>query len=349
MAQLSFQTARIAGVVTTVGGQYRSAADLQSEFGFSDTELERLQKTLGLQSRYVAAPGVTTSDLCLNSAHALLAGLGVAPDAIDAVIMVTQTPDFRAPSTAIHLAHRLGCNTGVMAFDIALGCSGYVYGLNSAFALVNGGLRNVLLVVGDVASRFAEKSDRAFAPLMGDAGAATLITRADAASPSSSHFCLHSDGAGYRALYMPGSGVREEAEPRGPLGYMHMNGAEVFNFTIKVVPSMFSEIFAYAATAPESIDYFVLHQPNKYILHNIQKRLGLPKERVPDQTQAIYGNQNSASIPGTINGFLSEQLHGAGKTRLLLAGFGIGLSWGAAVLEVDGLYAPPVIIDERKE
>lgn len=347
MAKLSFRAARIAGVVTTVGGMLRPAAGLREEFGFTDAELERLQKTLGLQSRYIAAPGVTTSDLCLNSARVLLDGLGVAPDALDAVIMVTQTPDFRAPSTAIHLAHRLGCSTDVMAHDIALGCSGYVYGLNAAFALINGGLSNVLLVVGDVASRFADKDDRAFAPLMGDAGAATLVTRADAAGPA--HFALHSDGAGHRALYIPGSGIRDEAEPRGPLGSMYMNGAEVFNFTIKVVPTMFAEIFAHAGVTPEAIDYFVLHQPNKYILHNIRKRLGLPEERVPDQTQAIYGNQNSASIPGTINGFLSAQLHRNGRKKLLLSGFGIGLSWGAAVLDVDDLYVPPVIIDDRKE
>jgi 3-oxoacyl-[acyl-carrier-protein] synthase-3 len=265
------------------------------------------------------------------------------PVAIDAVIMVTQTPDFRAPSTAIHVAHRLGCSTDVLAFDIALGCSGFVYGLNNAFALVNGGLENVLLLVGDVASRFAAPDDRAFAPLMGDAGAAALVTR----QPTSSHFCLHSDGAGYRSLYLPGSGVREETDGFRRPGYMYMNGAEVFNFTIKVVPSMFTEIFDYAQVTPDAIDFYLLHQPNKYILHNIRKRLNLPSERVPDQTQAIYGNQNSASIPGTLNGFLSADLHQAGKKKLLFAGFGIGLSWGAAVTEVNNLYAPPVIIDER--
>ena len=343
MAKLTFDTARLAGVVTTVGGQCRKADALQAEFGFSDAELERLQKSLGLQSRYVAAPGVTTSDLCLRSAEELLNGLGVAPSAIDAVIMVTQTPDFRAPSTAIHVAHRLGCTTDVLAFDIALGCSGFVYGLNNAFALVNSGLQNVLLLVGDVASRFAAPDDRAFAPLMGDAGAAALVT----GQGTRSHFCLHSDGAGYRSLYIPGSGVRDETDARGRSGYMYMNGAEVFNFTIKVVPTMFSEIFDYAQATPEMIDFYVLHQPNKYILHNIRKRLNLPSERVPDQTQAIYGNQNSASIPGTLNGFLSEQLHQAGKKKLLFAGFGIGLSWGAAVTEVVDLYAPPIIIDER--
>lgn len=338
-AELHFEKARIAGIVTTVGGDRHDFLDEAESMGLTEGDARRLQRTLGLGSRHVVQGPETTVDLCVASARRLLVGLDLKAEDISAVILVTQTPDYAAPSSAIAIQHMLGMPVASMAFNISLGCSGFVYGLSIASSLVESGLEKVLLCVGDVASRFVDPLDHTIAPLMGDAGSATLIERA----PSESYFQLYSDGAGARALIVPNSGIRRTDDDEGLAPLMRMDGAAVFNFTLKRVPSLISDILKMANLSSENPDYFVLHQPNKYILGNLQKRLKLPESKVPMSTQGVFGNQNSASIPGTINGFLGESYS---NDRLLsvFAGFGIGLSWGAAVVRTDRIFAPATFI-----
>lgn len=338
-ADLRFTHARIAGIVTTVGRERREFSVEASSMGLSEGEAARLQRALGLGSRHVVADSETTVDLCVASARRLLAGLHLKPDDLSAVILVTQTPDYSAPSSAITIQHLLGMPVTTMAFDMRLGCSGFVYGLSVASSLVESGFQKVLLCVGDVASRFVDPTDHTIAPLMGDAGAAILVERA----PSESYFQLYSDGSGARALIIPNSGIRHTEADEGLTPYMRMDGAAVFNFTLQRVPSLIGDILKMANLSTEQPDYFVLHQPNKYILKNLQKRLQLPESKVPMSTQGVFGNQNSASIPGTINGFLSEA-YTNGSLLSVFAGFGIGLSWAAAVINTDRIYAPPTFI-----
>lgn len=335
-AQLRFGNASVTGIVTTVGANKIDFATEASRMGLGQTEANRLQRALGLGSRQIVGEGETTVDLCLSSARRLLAGLDRRPDDVQGLILVTQSPDYAAPSSAITLQHALGLPITSIAFDMRLGCSGFVYGLAVASSLVESGLSRVLLCVGDVASRFVDSTDHTIAPLMGDAGAAILVERA----PSESFFQLYADGSGARALIIPNSGMRQTTDDAGLPQLMKMDGAAVFNFTLQRVPGMISDILSFAGRAAADIDYFVLHQPNKYILRNLQKRLQLPEERVPMATQGIYGNQNSASIPGTINGFLAERYSDSALTSVF-AGFGIGLSWAAAVVSTDRIYAPP--------
>lgn len=338
-AELRFSRARIIGITTTVGAQQREFTTEAASMGLSESEATRLQRAIGLGSRHIVLGDETTVDLCLASSRRLLSGLGLAPKDISAVILVTQTPDYSAPSSATTIQHELGLPINSMAFDMRLGCSGFVYGLAVASSLVESGLQRVLLCVGDVASRFVDPTDHTIAPLMGDAGSAILLERA----PSESCFQLYSDGSGSRALIIPNSGLRRSAADEGLPPYMRMDGAAVFNFTLQRVPGLISDILAMAALTADDPDYFVLHQPNKYILKNLQKRLQLPEKKVPMSTQGVFGNQNSASIPGTINGFLSEAYSTAALLSVF-AGFGIGLSWAAAVVRTENIYAPPVFV-----
>jgi 3-oxoacyl-[acyl-carrier-protein] synthase-3 len=339
-AELRFHNAGIAGIVTTVGSQCRRFADEAASMGLEGAEIARLQRAIGLEQRYVVGDNDTTTvDLCVASARRLLAGLDLAPSDISGVILVTQSPDYAAPASAMMIQHRLGIPVTSMAFDIRLGCSGYLYGLSVAYSLIEAGLPRLLVCVGDVASRFVDATDHSIAPLMGDAGTATIVERR--ATPS--HFQLYSDGSGARALMIPNSGLRTVPEDLGQPALMQMNGAAVFNFTLQRVPGMITDILAFAGRAADDIDQFVLHQPNRYILRNLQKRMNVPDSRMPTATQSRFGNQNSASIPGTINGFLSDTYQ-SGRVRSLLAGFGIGLSWGAAVVETDTIFAPPTFI-----
>jgi 3-oxoacyl-[acyl-carrier-protein] synthase-3 len=335
-AALRFGNAAIAGIVTTVGGKQADFAAEAARYGLEAAETARLQRAIGLDKRQIVQGAETTVDLCVHSATKLLEGMQVDPKSVAGLILVTQSPDHAAPSSAIGLQHRLGLPVTAMAFDMRLGCSGFVYGLSVAFSLVEAGLERVLLCVGDVASRMVDQNDHAIAPIMGDAGAAILVQRGS----SDSFFQLYSDGSGARALMIPNSGARYVPEDEGRPALMKMDGAAVFSFTLQRVPAMIDDAMRFAGVDGDCIDYFVLHQPNQYILKNIQRRLKVAEEKLPMATQSVYGNQNAASIPGTISGFLNEAYR-TRKLKSLFAGFGIGLSWGACVLETDRIFAPP--------
>ena len=332
---LSYNNAKIEGIVTVTGDKKVDFMSSYSDYNLTELDAKRLSKVMGLSSRYVVSGEQTTSDLCLEASKKLLEGVNISPKEIGGLIFVSQSPDFSCPATAISLQHRLGMNISSLCFDIRLGCSGFVYGLASAYGFIEAGADNIILCVGDVASKLVKPSDHAIAPIMGDAGSAILIQR----KKSKSIFNLYSDGSGYDALIIPNSGIRKEPQFKDVDPFMKMDGAKVFDFTLKRVPSLINNIIDESEISKESIDYFVLHQPNKYMLQNIKKRLKIDDNKIPHSTQSIYGNQNSASITGTINGFLGDK-YSSESLITLIAGFGIGLSWGAAIIETDNIFAP---------
>lgn len=357
MPKIEFQDIAITAMVTTVGDQVIRLEDEKERFGFDDEGLERLQRSIGLETRYVVSEGVCTSDLCVQSArHIFEAGIAD-PASIDALLFVTQSPDYKAPSTAIIMQDRLGISKSCAAFDINLGCSGFVYGLFTAFSYVNSGMQKVLLCVGDVNSYFSGERDKVFTPLMGDAGSAILIEKRSAPK---SFFSLYSDGKGYQHLIIPAGGARHPSsinslQPKqrddGSIRRdedLAMNGKEVFNFAIKTVPPLIRELLENAGLSAEEIDYFVLHQANPYILKTIASRLKVDKSKVPLETGKEYGNQNAASIPGTINAYLSSAFEEETLT-IAIAGFGIGLSWGGAILHTDRIFAPRPLIYQKEK
>jgi 3-oxoacyl-[acyl-carrier-protein] synthase-3 len=346
MAKLHFDNISIKAIVTTAGDKKITIEEEAHNYGYDEKMVKRLKKRMGFNSRYVVNSNVCTSDLCCQSAEKIFEKFD--KNRVEALIFVTQTPDYKAPSTAIIMQDRLGLSKDIIAYDINLGCSGFINGLLTAYSIINSGLNSVLLCVGDVASKFSYYKDKNLTPLMGDAGSAILIEKGD----NQADFVLHSDGSGYKYLTIPEGGCRkpftkesleerlfENGIRRGI--DMYMDGGEIFNFTLKVVPTMFDELFEYSDLSDDNIDYFVLHQANKYILQNIAKKLEIKKNKIPMDTMTIYGNQNSASIPGTINGFLSEEFS-TKKLKVLFAGFGIGLSWGACIVDIDKIYAPKI-------
>lgn len=347
MAKLHFENIAIKAIVTTAGDKKLTIEEEAKNYGYDEKMVKRLKKRMGFNSRYVvSSPKICTSDLCYKSAQTIFEKFD--KDRAEALIFVSQTPDFKAPSTAIILQDRLKLSKDVVAYDINLGCSGFIYGLLNAYSLINSGLNSVLLCVGDVASKFSYYKDKNLTPLMGDAGSAILIEKGE----GEGDFVLHSDGSGYEYLIIPEGGCRnpfnedslkervfEDGIRRGV--DLYMNGAEIFNFAIKVVPEMLEELFDFASISKDEVDYFVLHQANRYILQNIAKKLNLSSDKVPMDTVSTYGNQNSASIPGTINAFLSNEFSSK-RLKALFAGFGIGLSWGACLVDIDKIYAPKI-------
>ena len=340
--QTSLPAVRLAGLAVTTGPSVRDFLADGLAAGQDPGALERTARTVGLRHRLVAAPGQTALDLCADAAARLLAACPAAAAQVDAVIFVTQTPDHAQPNNASLLHGRLGFARTVAAYDVALGCSGWIYGLQQAALLcAHGGARSVLLCAGDTLSRSTNPRDRATDPLFGDAGSATLVVRDPAAAPW--HFVLGADGARARVIEVPAGGARsprgrepwvERADTDGNVrhpGDLHMDGAEVFNFTLREVPAAIAEVMALAGWTEPVVDALVLHQANRFVLSSIGRKCGFPAAKTPMDLVERFGNQSSASIPCALVEALGPEL-GRRPLRLVACGFGVGLSWGAVAL-----------------
>lgn len=315
--------------------------------GFSSEHLKRLHSTAGLMERRVVAAGTTALDLGEAATRGLLDALPVTDRDIDLLIFVTQTPDYFQPCNAAMLHGRLGLANTCAAFDVNLGCSGYIYGLWLAHSLIAaGGVRRAVLVASDTLSRCVHPQDNTVAPLFGDAAAATLIEAVS--DPPFSSFSLYTDGRGADSIIQPGGAFRNPASEemeretidaegnRRRTRDLHMDGGEVFTFSITKPPECIRALLAFSDISLDSVDVVVLHQANRYILHNIAKRLKLQPEKVPDGTIKRFGNTSSTSIPLTLTTDLQSRLH-AGPLLAVLCGFGSGLSWGAALVRIPRL------------
>ena len=285
--------ARVAGVVACVPPLCVTNERFAERFGDGVAEVTKMT---GVQQRYWVEDGVTASDLCQAAGERLLAGLGWAADTIDALIFISQTPDYRLPATATALQARMGLRPGVIAFDVNLGCSAYPYGLWLAMMMVNSGAaRRVLLAVGDTSSRVVDPADRATALLFGDAGTVTAIEASDGAT--SAAFILGSDGRGADNLIIPKGAFRvaDHASPNDP-EKLFMDGGEIFTFTLKAVPPLVADTLALSDTAVDDYDGFLFHQANTFMIRHLAKKSKLPAEKVPINIDR-YGNTSSATIP----------------------------------------------------
>ena len=359
MPQSSFSHARISGIVTTVGPIRKYIDDEIEAYGGDRRQLERIKKNIGLHQRHVVDEQTTAADLCQQAAQELLSGCALEPAAIDGLIFVTQTPDHFQPANAALLHGRLGLGKHAAAFDVNLGCSGWVYGLWLAYMMIEaGGCAKVLLLAGDTLSRCVNPGDRSVASLFGDAGSATLVEKT--AVEQRSWFSLHTDGRGSDYVKVPAGAFRrrpdaetrlavtdEEGNTRCPED-LYMDGAEVFNFSIKEEPPAIREILASSDHSIEDVDYVVFHQANKYIISNIARRLKLPLAKAPCDTVEKYGNQSCASIPGTICDALASDLEQKPLT-VIMSGFGVGLSWASCLTRLDRLQTCSVSVYRADE
>ncbi len=347
----SLSNIRVAGLAVTTGSIVRDFIADGLAAGVDRAALERAAQTIGLRERRVAAAGVTALDLCADAAERLLAEMGLDASSIDAVIFVTQTPDHAQPNNASLLHGRLGLSKSAPAYDLSLGCSGWVYGLHQAALLcAHGGAARVLLCAGDTLSRLTNPGDRSTDPLFGDAGSATLVEKTGRAAPW--HFVLGADGTGAPAIIVKQGGARQ---PGGPLNEktdaegnrrhdanLAMSGADVFSFTLREVPPALQSVLRHAGLPPESLDALVLHQANRFILSTLAKKIGVAAERTPMGVVEKYGNQSSASIPCALIDGLGERLT-AGPLKVAGCGFGVGLSWGAFAGELGPLAVASIL------
>lgn len=309
------------------------------------TERERLVRNIGISNRRICHPWQTFSDLAFDAAERLLADLNWQREDIDALIVVTQSPDYLIPSTAIILQDRLKLSHSTIAYDVNLGCSGYPFGIHLLGSMIAAGaIKKGLLLVGD-------KSASILDPLFSDAGSATAL-EFDANAPPM-YFDLNSDGSGYQAIIKPIGGHREpysfhhfvpteykDGVPQAPDALI-LDGPAVLSFSTQRVPPMVNRALEYAKLDKELVDYFVFHQANRMINETIRKKLGLSTDKVPSTLQN-FGNTSGASLPVTLSVCLNETLS-AKPHKLLFCGFGIGLSWGVCIMDIHDAKFPALL------
>lgn len=335
MALSTLHNVRFAGMASCV--PHRILDNVRDCPPSQRSERERLVRNIGIHTRRICPEWQTFSDLALVATEKLLDELQWQREEIDALIVVTQSPDYLIPATAIILQDRLGLPQSTIAFDVNLGCSGYPFGLHLLGSMVSaGGVKKALLLVGD-------KSATVKDPLFSDAGTATALEFDPSAPPM--YFDLNSDGSGYKAIMLPAGGHRQpytiahaipsldEHGNKVHLSDLILDGPAVLSFSTQRVPPAVQRLLEYAQVDKEQVDYFVFHQANRMINETIRKKLGLATEKVPT-TLPDFGNTSGASLPITMTARLHEQLSNS-KNKLLLGGFGIGLSWGTVILDIE--------------
>jgi len=332
MAYCEFKNVRIAGISAGVPKNVFSILDGDNNISLAEgTSAEDFVKATGVRERRISH-NLTTSDLCCSAAEQLITDLNWKKEEIDAVFFVSQTADYILPATSCIIQDRLGLSKECYTTDIALGCSGWVYGLSSAVSLISSNnLKKVLLMAGDAKKRVLAPDD----PLFGHAGTVTALEYAEDEDGFQFHF--GTDGNGYDAIITPDGGSRNQVSISSFEQYdfegklinrmeTRMKGMDVFSFGISTAPRTEKKLAEYYSFDFFDHDYYIFHQANMKMNNMIVKKLKLPIEKVPS-CMYNFGNTSSASIPLTIVSQLKGKIENK-ETKFLCCGFGVGLSWG---------------------
>lgn len=307
---------------------------------FPEWSVEKIASKVGINQRYVASASETATDLAVNAAEALFERGEVNKEDIDFVLLCTQSPDYLLPTSACIVQDRLGLSTAIGALDFNLGCSGYVYGLSLAKGLIYGGVaRNVLLLTAETYNKHLHPRDRGNRTIFGDAATATVISTEGIAEIG--NFSLGTDGSGAVNLIIKSGGARfpeiqndltfdENGTPHSS-DYLFMNGSEIFTFTLDNVPPLVKDTLERNGLEKENIDLFVFHQANKYMLDFLRKKIKIAPEHFYN-CLANYGNTVSNTIPIALRDALDDGSIQK-DSKVMLAGFGVGYSWGGVVLK----------------
>lgn len=306
---------------------------------FPEWSVEKVAQKVGVHSRHLAANNETAGDLAEKAARLLFDEYKISPQSIDFLVLCTQSPDFFLPPTACILQDKLGISTSAGAFDFNLGCSGCVYGLALAKGLIAAGIaKNVLLLTAETYSKYIHPSDKSNRSIFGDGAAACLISTDGFAKIG--EFVLGTDGSGANSLIVK-TGAARQKEATGTCieddeghiwydDYLYMNGGAVFNFTLDAVPSMMKEVFEKNKITKDDVDYYLFHQANKFMLDTIRKVCMIPKERFYVNLDETGNTVSSTVLIGLKDCFKAHTIKLGDK--VMIAGFGVGLSWGGVIL-----------------
>jgi 3-oxoacyl-[acyl-carrier-protein] synthase-3 len=307
---------------------------------YDEDEVNRIIEVNGISKIRHASEGVCASDLCEKAANIIFQNYE--KEKIDAIVFVSQTPDYILPSTSSCLQHRLGISKECIAFDISNGCPGYIYGLYQAAILIHSGSCNsVLVCAGDVITGYINPLDKSNRMVFGDAGSATVVEKGS----GSISFSFMTDGSGADQLIIPSGGCRYPRDENSEMvsvrsdGNMRsdedlfMNGLEIMNFSMSEVPKRVKLVLSQQGWEQSQVTLFGFHQANKFILNNLRKKLKIPKESLPVSMQKT-GNTGPASIPLMLTKEYKRLVDENRLEKTVLCGFGVGLSCASAALDL---------------
>lgn len=348
MAFLEIKNVRISGVAAAVPEKIENNADIYQKWGGYDNFVS----ATGIESRRKSTPSQCSSDLCQSAAEKLIEELNWKKEEIEALVFVSQTPDYITPATSCLLQKKLGLSQGCYTLDISLGCSGWVYALSVVASLMqNGCIKKALLLAGDTITKFCSEEDKSTYPLFGDAGTATAVCFDNNAS--NMKFAFNTDGDGYEAIIIEDGGYRN---PVNLMSFdMHqkgeglsanklqlkLDGMNVFAFGISKAPQSVNSLMDRYSIQKEDVDYFLFHQANLFMNEKIRKKLKLTPEQSPFCLRE-FGNTSCASIPLTMVSKLQTKLSNE-SLKHIACGFGVGLSWGSVYFETDKIVVPNIL------
>jgi len=343
----TFANRRMTGLLTVVPAHERSFMEEMDNFNFPRARSLKLMEVMGYDRHRLVQGDVCSSDLAIHGLQHLFDSGRLGRDDFDALIVVTQSPDYIMPSTSSVVQGKLGLKNDLFCLDIAQGCAGFVIGMIQAFLLLaQESVRKVVLVNVDVLSRKVSPRDRNSYPLIGDAASIAVIERSD--DPRPIHANLKMDGAGREALMIPAGGMRTPssaetaaltADAEGnerSLDNLVMDGSAVFNFVQREVPPMIEALLDAAGRTSAEVEYFIFHQPNRFMLQKLADKMGVPRVKMPSNVVERFGNSSGVTIPMALTLNLGERLT-SGPVTTCFAGFGVGLTWASMLMDVGPL------------
>ena len=342
-----FHNKKITGILTILPEREIQFEEEIDNYNFSKSQSMKLKLIMGYDKRRIVNEGTTVSDLCIHGMNYLFDKGLMEKDAIDALILITQSPDYFMPPTS-HVIHgKLGLKEDMICMDINQGCSGYVVGLNQAFFLLEQeNINKVVLLNADILSRKVSKKDRNNNPQIGDGASITIVEKDT--KDSTIYSSVKVEGQGADVLIIPAGGFKtpsseataimkeDDAGNVRSLDHLIMKGDDVFNFVQREVPQMVENLLNEAKVKKEEIDYFLFHQPNKFMLKKLADKLDIPYDKMPNNVVEKFGNASGVTIPTVITLNSGDELQ---KESMLvcMCGFGVGLSWASMLMHLGPL------------
>lgn len=352
--QTVFKGKRVSAILGIVPEEESFFDDEVNNYSFPVRQTLRLKKIMGFNKHRLSKESSTVSDFAVYGMNYILSNGWIRKEDIGAVIVVTLCPDYFVPHISTIVQGECGLDQNVICMDIAQGCCGFLIGLMEAFLLLEHlGGKKVILINGDILSHKVSKKDRNDFPLAGDAATVTIVENDSQAGDI--YYEMHMDGSRGDALKIPAGAFRMPSTSETArmtdqgdgnfrsLDHMHMDGGAVFNFVQTEVPPLIAHMLKETGETVDTIDYFLFHQPNKFMLQKLAEKAGIPAEKMPMDLVENYGNPSGASIPMVVVTDLANKLT-SGMYKCCLSAFGSGLAWGGMVMEWGNLEKCELIV-----
>ena len=343
----TFKNKRVSGILTVLPKKAVKFEDEMANYNFSPAKSMKLKLAMGYNQHRIAEPGQCSSDFCIHGLQYLFDNKLLKKEDIDALLFVSQSPDYYMPPTSNLIHGHFGLKHDCLCMDINQGCAGFEMGLIQSFMLLEQpAVKKVVLLNADVLSPKVSDQDRNSKPLIGDAASITIVERSE--EPCTIYANIKMDGTGAFALNIPAGGFRmpstaetavKEEDSAGNFrskDNLVMQGDDVFNFVQREVPPMIEHLFEQSGMARDDVDWYMFHQPNKFMLHKLADKLQIPYEKMPANIVENFGNASGVTVPTCISYNLGDTLVRE-KKRLCLAGFGVGLTWSSIMMEMGKL------------